>query len=78
MSRISHLVLGYRYNKLKKDANAGKRIVLKNTVNATILDPFVDYFVDAKIAIIIKSINKPKKRLLNEYKIYNIVLQNNF
>lgn len=46
------LVWVYKFNKLKKDVSVEKLIVLKNIANVFKVETFVEYFVNAKTAII--------------------------
>ena len=46
------LVWVYKFNKLKKDVSVEKLIVLKNIANVFKVETSVEYFVNAKTAII--------------------------
>lgn len=46
------LVWAYKFNKSKKDVSVEKLIVLKNIANVFKVETFVEYFVNAKTAII--------------------------
>jgi hypothetical protein len=46
------LVWAYKFNKLKKDVSVEKLIVLKNIANVFKVETSVEYFVNAKTAII--------------------------